>query len=81
MNLISGICYSCEKREYTFMVLRKYTIIFRNLYIPNRNCLYFFPFNCSSSSVSNHRFKIKKKYIFLGCITHITSHDIIFFIW
>ena len=27
MNLISGTYYSCERREYTFMVLREYTII------------------------------------------------------
>ena len=27
MNLINGTHYSCERREYTFMVLREYTII------------------------------------------------------
>ena len=28
MNLINGTDYSCERMEYTFMVLRKYIIIF-----------------------------------------------------
>ena len=27
MNLISGIHHSCERREYTFIVLQEYTII------------------------------------------------------
>ena len=27
MYLISGTHYSCERREYAFMVLREYTII------------------------------------------------------
>ena len=29
INLISRIYYSCERRKYLFMVLRKYLIIFR----------------------------------------------------
>ena len=29
MNLISGTHHSCERREYAFMVLPEYTIIFR----------------------------------------------------
>ena len=29
MNLISGTHHSCERREYAFMVLREYLIIFR----------------------------------------------------
>ena len=28
MNLISGTHHLCEKREYVFMLLREYTIIF-----------------------------------------------------
>ena len=28
MNLISETHYLCEKREYAFMILQKYTIIF-----------------------------------------------------
>ena len=28
VNLISGTYHACERREYTFMVLREYTIIF-----------------------------------------------------
>ena len=28
INLISETHHSCERREYAFMVLRKYTIIF-----------------------------------------------------
>ena len=27
INLISGVHHLCERREYAFMVLRKYTII------------------------------------------------------
>jgi len=30
VNLISGTHYSCEMREYTFMVLHEYTIISPN---------------------------------------------------
>jgi len=29
MNLISETYHSCKRREYTFMVLRKYIIIFQ----------------------------------------------------
>jgi len=38
MNLISRTHHLCEKREYAFMVLREYTIIFRsNLIDHNEN--------------------------------------------
>ena len=33
MNLISGTHYLCERREYAFMVLWKYTIIFPQLLV------------------------------------------------
>ena len=41
MNLINGIHHSCEMREYTFMVLQEYLIIFhhklRLCWLPKKN--------------------------------------------
>ena len=44
MNLILGTHYSCERIEYTFMILREYTICIRftkNIYIPSSNARFF----------------------------------------
>ena len=37
MNLISGIYYSCEKKKYTFLILREYTPIFPHIHIGSAN--------------------------------------------
>ena len=44
MNLILGTHYSCERIEYTFMILREYTIYIpftKNIYIPSSNARFF----------------------------------------
>ena len=38
MNLISGTHHQCERKEYAFMILREYTIIFPiRLILQNQN--------------------------------------------
>ena len=53
MNLISGTHHLCERREYAFMILREYTIIFHGIdgLVPRALAIsYFFLLKCYYSS-------------------------------